>query len=142
MPNYPQEQLSQLYEKLPQELQDAIFSEENGQNIQDICKKNGVNNEDQVLDTIRNTAYVLMGLLPPNELADVLEKEVNIEGKVAQQISREIKRFVFYPVKKTLEALYGTTITYEDKPEALGQPSIAPAKGTKSSKDRYLEPIE
>jgi len=140
MPAYSPEQLSQLYEKLPQELQDAIFSEENGKYIQDICKENGVVNEDQVLDAIRNTAYVLMGLLPPNELSGVLEKEAGIEGKVAQQISREIKRFIFYPVKKTLENLYDTTITYEDQPAAPRQPA---ANGRKrAEKDKYLEPIE
>jgi len=140
MPAYSPEQLSQLYEKLPKELQDAIFSEENGKYIQDICKENGVVNEDQVLDATRNTAYVLMGLLPPDELSDVLEKEAGIEGKVAQQISREIKRFVFYPVKKTLEDLYDTTITYEDQPAISRQPAANERK--KAAKDRYLEPIE
>jgi len=140
MPAYSPEQLSQLYEKLPKELQDAIFSEENGKYIQDICKENGVVNEDQVLDATRNTAYVLMGLLPPDELSDVLEKEAGIEGKVAQQISREIKRFVFYPVKKTLEDLYDTTITYEDQPAISRQPAANERK--RAAKDRYLEPIE
>ncbi len=48
MLNYPKEQLWELYENLPKELQEAIFSSENADKIYDICTRNGDNKEDVI----------------------------------------------------------------------------------------------
>ena len=90
---YTPEQFWKLYEKLPQELKDALFAEETGDNIHDICERNGVlENLDQVVDYV---GRVLVGLLPPDDLQETLERELEMDKERAKKIGQEINRFVF-----------------------------------------------
>lgn len=74
MPDYPKEQLWQLYQNLPENLQEAGFSEDVAQNIHEICTKNGITDEDVIFDVSENLGYVFLGLLPPDEFSYILEK--------------------------------------------------------------------
>lgn len=141
MPDYPKEQLWELYKNLPEDLQKAAFAEEVANNIQEICTKNGVTDDDIIFDVAKNIGYVFLGLLPPNEFEEVLEKELKIEKKKAEKLSSQITRFVFLPVKKSLEALYKIEIKTGIKPTAAPLPTETPKKKTKK-KDKYREPIE
>ena len=139
MPDYPKEQLQDLYKNLPKDLQEALYSQQSANNIQEICSKNGVTDEDEIYDVSKNVGYVLLGLLPPNEFQDVLEKELEIERDKAKQISWQITRFIFLPVKKSLEALYKIEIKAEA--EALGTETLSPKKGS-GGQDKYRETIK
>ena len=78
---YTSEQFWKLYEKLPQELKDALFAEETGNNIYDICKRNEIEeNLEQIVDYV---GQVLVGVLPPEELQVTLEKELNLDKEIA-----------------------------------------------------------
>ena len=90
---YTKEQFWKLYEKLPQELKEAIFSEETADSIWDICSKNGIDDE-RVSEVARYTGRVLMGLLPPDELEETLEKELKLQKGVAKKVNQEIKKLV------------------------------------------------
>ncbi len=149
MPEYPKEQLSQLYKNLPKDLQEALFSEENTRNLREICLKNGVMDEDIIFKLTKNLAYVFLGLLPPNELQGVLEKELNLKNSQAEQIASEISRYLFLPLKKSLEALYKIEIKPGLQPEALPLPSKTAQAKRKPKKqdihreqDIYKEPIK
>ena len=140
MPNYPKEQLRELYKDLPKDLQKATFSEEVAANIQEICAKNDITDDDVIFDITKNIGYVFLGLLAPNEFSGVLEKELKIEKKKAEQTSSEMTRFIFLPLKKSLEALYQIKI----KP-GIKEPASAKAttgKGKPKRKDKYRETIE
>lgn len=140
MPDYPKEQLRELYKDLPKNLQKATFSEEVAANIQEVCKENGITDDDVIFDITKNIGYVFLGLLAPNEFSDVLEKELKIEKKKAKQINSEITRFVFLPLKKSLEALYQIKIKTTSK---LGQPTADQPKAEKpKKKDVYRETTE
>jgi len=140
MPNYPKEQLWELYKNLPEDLKKATFSEEVANNISEICKENGITGDDVIFEIAKNIGYVFLGLLPPNELANVLEKELKIEKDKSAEITSKINRFIFLPVRASLEALYKIEIKPEFKPETFIS-SEAPKKTIKK-KDKYLEPIE
>ena len=142
MAQYSPEQLQKLYEELPKDLQEAIFSEQNATNIHQICVKKGVTDDDKISDAILNTGYVLIGLLSPSEFPKVLEKELEIETRTAQEIADEIKRFVFYPVRKNLEALYDIRLTGEEEliEQGVGSKSYS-SKENPEQKDVYREPI-
>ena len=139
---YTKEQFWKLYEKLPQELKDALFAEETGDNIHDICERNGVlENLDRVVDYV---GRVLVGLLPPDDLQETLERELEIDKERAKKIGQEINRFIFYPVKAYLEELY----KIETVPIA-GTPAKPPVKKVEEKAeerpkrmDVYREPIE
>jgi hypothetical protein len=149
-----QEEFWKLYQKLPQELRDALFAEETGNSIYEICKRNEVlDNLDQIVDYV---GRVLIGLLPPNEFQDTLEKELGIETEKAKRITREITRYVFFPVKTSLEGLYkievtpaGAVPTIAPKPtpprpevKPAEKPEEKPTEKEKPVTDIYREPIE
>jgi len=139
---YTKEQFWKLYEKLPQELKDALFAEETGDNIHDICERNGVlENLDRVVDYV---GRVLVGLLPPDDLQETLERELEIDKERAKKIGQEINRFIFYPVKAYLEELYKIEMV-----PIAGTPAKPPVKKVEEKAeerpkrmDVYREPIE
>jgi len=139
MPEYPPEQLQELYKNLPKDLQEALFSEQSALNLQEICRKNSITDDNVILYISKKIGYVLLGLLPLEEIAMVLEKELKIDNNKVQEINREITRFIFYPVKKSLEALYQTEIKYEGEPKKTEKESVAEKK---AGKDRYREGFE
>lgn len=142
---YTKEQFWKLYEKLPQELKDVIFAEETGDNIYDISKRNGILEKlDQIVEYV---GQVLIGVLPPDELQETLEKELELDKERAKRIGQEINRFIFYPVKANLEELYKIEIA----PPAGVRPSVPkkaapPEEELEEEKpkreDTYREPIE
>ena len=143
MPEYPKEQLEQLYKNLPKDLQEAAFSEEITRNLQEICLKNDVRDKNIIFELTKNLGYVFLGLLPPNELQDVLEKELSLEKGKAEQIASEISRFIFLPIKNSLEALYKIEIKPGLKPKITPLPSkTAQAKRKPKKEDKYRELIE
>ena len=140
---YTKEQFWKLYEKLPEELREAIFSEETADSIWDICARNGIEDE-RISEIARYTGRVLMGLLPPDELAETLEKKLELDKETAKRISQEINRFIFYPVKASLEELYKIEMV-----PIAGTPVKAPAKKVEEKSeerpkrmDVYREQIE
>jgi len=138
---YTKEQLWKLYEKLPEELQEAIFAEETANSIWDICERNKV---EQVSKAAKYTGWVLMGILPPEEFQETLEKELELKKEVAKKVAQEINRFVFYPVKPALEELYKMGVKSSEKPiekqktEAMPEEEKVPAP---PRKDIYREPL-
>jgi len=137
---YSREQFWQLYEKLPQELKETIFSEETAESIGGVCDKNGIEGE-KISEVARYTGRVLVGLLPPDEFQETLEKELKLKKEKAKKVSQEINRFVFYPVKSSLEELYKIEITPPAKPTKITLPSEEKAP-VPSKEDVYREPIE
>ena len=136
MVDYPKKQLKQLYENLPKNLQKAVFSDKNGEYIYEACTRNNIEKNDIIHEVAKYTGYVLLGLLSPNDFQKRLEEEVKIEKAKAKQIALEINRFVFFPVKNSLEALYKTTI--QTQKDDTSQP--IPKKPKR--KDEYRESIE
>jgi len=143
MPDYPKEQLWKLYKNLPEDLQKAAFSEEVADNIQKICTKNNVSDDKLIFNIAKNVGYVFLGLLAPNEFKNVLEKEIKIKKDKAEKISSQISRFVFLPLKKSLEALYKTEIKPGTKTEVKAlNDEIEKLKRKTKKEDKYRESIE
>jgi hypothetical protein len=113
MPAYSQEQLLELYNNLPKALQDAVYSEQNAKNIEEICAKNNIK-DDSVIEGIKeNVCYVLLGLLPPSELSLMLEKELELNKGACFEISNSISRYIFFPLRAYLEPLYGAPVSFK-----------------------------
>ena len=138
---YTKEQFWKLYENLPRELKDALFAEETGDDIYNICKRNAIEENLEVI--VDYVGLVLLGVLTPEDFQNALETELNLEKEVVKEVAREINRFIFYPVRPALEQLFQTEITPTGK--TVEKPTIRreEEKLTKSSKkDTYREPIE
>ena len=141
MAEYTKEQLWKLYEKLPEELKDAIFSEETANSIGTICERNKIEDE-KVSEVAKYTGRVLLGILPPSEFSATLEKEVRLEKEVVKKVSQEINRFIFYPVKSSLEELYRVEIA-PGAPPTVKTPEVKSTPEVETEKpDVYREPVE
>ena len=144
--HYSQEELDKAYEKLPEELQEAIFSMETSQALWNIGERHDVMDK-RYGEIARYVSYVLLGLTLPSELQDILEKEVKIPKAVAKEIARDINRFVFYPVRPALEQLHRMEIEVSAKivtpqPAEEGETPIEKTKQKPRGPDTYREPIE
>ena len=148
---YTREKLWSLYKNISEELKDALWSEDGSDAIYEACERNGINTEDS-RKVQRQSAYVLLGLTPPEEFAAALEKEVGLKKPVAKKLAQEIFRTVFFPVRIFLSELYHTALG-SSAPPAGGVPPIAPsspqsppispsAPSASQKSDTYREPIE
>lgn len=107
MKKYTSEKFWELYEKLPQELKDALFSEETGNNIYETCERNDIGeNLETIVDYV---GQVLVGVLNPEDFQKSLEDELKLEKDTARKVAQEINRFVFYPIKPMLDDLYNVS---------------------------------
>jgi hypothetical protein len=138
---YTKEELWKIFEKLPDELKEAIFSGETAENIFNICSRNGIEDE-RMSKVAKYVGRVLMGLLPPNEFEEILEKEVGIEKEVAKSIRRDVEMLIFYPVKKQLEEIYKIEIVPPARPIKITPPTTLERKPSPPKRDIYREPIE
>jgi hypothetical protein len=132
--------LWELYEKIPKELQEAIFSVETADTVFDICKKNEV---EEVNKLSRIVGDSLLGILPPSEVEKEIKKTIKVSSEKASKITREIDRFIFYPLKDSLADLYGKELESpktkpQEEPKANKKPKI---NKQKENKDSYREPV-
>ena len=141
---YTNKESWKLFEKLPEELQEVIFSVETANNIWNICERNRV---DEISKVAKYVGNVLLGVLPPDEFQETLEKEMGLEKDIAKKVAQEINRFIFYPVNPLLEELYKIEIAPPAKPTKITPPPEATAPPEEIPKappreDVYREPIE
>lgn len=141
---YTRQQIDQALETLPEELREAIFSVETASRLYDIYNRTGVADE-RAWKISEYAGYVLMGLVLPQEFEQLLQKEIKLPKQTAQEIAREINRFVFYPVKSALEQLHKMEIEVSAR---VVTPEPSPGKGQPKTEekprgeDTYREPIE
>lgn len=140
---FTKEELWKLYEKLPDELKEAVFSQETADHIFSVCERNQV---DEVSRVSYYVGLVLMGVLLPGDFQKTLEEELKLKGAAAKGVATEINRFVFYPVKPALEQLHKMEIEVSAKvvtPEPPVEPEVSgEAHDEDKGEDTYREPIE
>ena len=151
MPQYSREQLRKLFDKLPDELKDAILSEDTANTIREICQRNEIK-EGDISRLAEMVGNILMGLLPPEDFQGALESDLNIERNKAEKTSREVNRFILFPVKDSLKEFYkeisfapgGRIIQPEAKGKAETLKSVSRFKKErrKPKSDIYREPVE
>ncbi|MDO8470973.1 MAG: hypothetical protein Q7S63_03365 [bacterium] len=153
MAEYTQEQLEQTYEKLPDELQEAIFSVQTADAIRTACEKQGITDA-RVGEVAADAGLVLMGLLMPEDFPGAIEKKVGLQKDALSQLAHEINRFIFFPVKESLSQIHiivqgkpspsrapATAALEEQAPKVARQPET-PKRGRPRKSDTYLEKID
>ena len=137
---YTKDELWKIYEKLPQELQEAIFSVETADAILNSCERNKV---EEVSKVAHYAGLVLMGLILPQEFSGTLKKEMKLSKTSADAVARDIDRLVFYPVKPAIEQLHRMEIEVTAKVVTPQPPEELEEKPEELKKDdAYREPLE
>lgn len=140
--DYPKEELQKIYEALPEDLKEALFSEKTAGDIYDICVENGI--EGKNLEVAKYVGHVLLGLLSPDEFEKTLKEKMVLGDETLKKVSQGITRLVFIPLKTNLEVLYKIKIEIPEPPkEPLKRETLAEQAPKKQfGKDTYREPIE
>lgn len=137
---YTKQELWDVYEKLPEDLQEAVFAPETAEHINKACER--IELEEKVPQVAKFTGRVLMGLLTPKEFKKRLSEDVDLSKEQVKPVYREINRFIFMPVLETLSALYGVEIEPTKKPRGLEGKEKTEGEEKGPSEDKYREPIE
>lgn len=134
------EQLWKIYELLPKELQDAIFSTETADAVWNVCEKYDINEVNKLAKCVGDS---LLGLLPPEKFQAMIEKILKLDKQAAERVFLEIDRFIFYPVRPLLDKLYHPEIASSSGPPGI-KSEIKPDSETEKTlrKDSYREPIK
>jgi len=140
MKRYDPKEIKPLYEKLRPDLKEAFWSERTAEIIGRITKDYDLGDENggKLAELV---GYVLLGVLPPKKLDFEIEDELGVNFETAKKIAFEISRFIFFPVKESLEELY--KIEFEKPIKIEESYFIEEEKKTEEEKkDIYREPIE
>ncbi|MEK7576243.1 MAG: hypothetical protein AAB482_00975, partial [Patescibacteria group bacterium] len=138
MKTFTQQEILDRYDKLPQAVRDAIFSDSNSDKMLSIGRKHGLLlNKIGVLAA--ETGYVMVGLTHPNEFVGRLAEIFQIAPMKAKEIAEDINEQVFKPIREHLSALHDMSdaSTEPKKPE-----SFAPAMQKKvEEKPSFVAPM-
>ncbi len=135
MEELTREEFWKIYKLLPKELKEAIFSPKTADAIASAL--DSANIEDSRADLVAKlTGRVLLGLLPPQDFTQALEKEANLSPEEARKVGLKISRLVFLPVRDKLDLIYSEELTPGSKEKALKEPQKP------KYYDPYREPIE
>jgi len=102
---YTKEFFWKTYEKLPEDLKEAVFSEKNNKLVEKICADVGLD-EEKISIVAKYTGRVLMGLLPLKEFPITLELELNVDEQTASKIVRELNLAIFKYLRVSLDKIH------------------------------------
>jgi hypothetical protein len=132
------------YETLPDNIKEALFSEENFNIVSEICEKNGITSEETKSQLVKYVGKTLMGLLPIKEFSIILELELNLDSEAARNISWDIDSKIFSHLRISLNKLYSPNIA--EKKELVDntkkEEAIEPVKeGEIKPEEKATEPV-
>ncbi len=155
------EELQALYERLPKKIKEVMSSEKTARIIYNVCSKNKLE-DSQIPKVSEYVGYILLGIMPIEEMKKNLVLELSVEKEKARQIFLEIYNLIFFPFKKDIDNFYkknkedfsfdpdnekkiknlGTKDLYEEFCKKKMKESNA-SKETENSnlKDPYKEPL-
>ena len=81
-----------LLKELPEELKDALFSDELTDTVYDICRRNGIE-DDLIGGIVGYIGLVCFGIKSPEQLQGILEKGAKLEKGKAETLAQEILSF-------------------------------------------------
>ncbi len=106
---YTKEQLLEKYKKLPQDVQDAIFSVDTSEIVREIGEKHKLM-IDKIGELADETGLVMLGLTHPNQFISNLTERLEIEHDIAKEIAEDINSKVFFPIRENLKKIHGLEI--------------------------------
>jgi hypothetical protein len=117
------QQLREIYQKLPEDLKDAIFSVDSAEIIQFLGKKYNLA-VDKIGELADETGLVMLGVTHPRDFISNLAQRINFDKETARKIAEEINTQIFAKVRTSLKKIHG--ITEEGTPfiKTLGKKAI------------------
>lgn len=105
MKEYTDQQIAQMYDNLPEDLKDAIFSVEMSSVVEKIGKESQLNIE-QIGDLANETGMVMLGVTHPDEFISNLAERLVVDKERAGLIAHKINDQIFKPVRDSLRKVH------------------------------------
>lgn len=105
MQNFTEEQISQMYDNLPEDLKEAVFSVD----MNDVVEKIGRGHQlniDKIGDLANETGMVMLGVTHPNEFIGNLTDRLEVDKEKARAIGGEINEQIFKKVRESLRKIH------------------------------------
>lgn len=118
-----------IYKKiksLPQDIQDAYFSDDFAQKILDIGKKNGLTMDKVGIfgDEIRN---VMLGIIQTSDFIKNIADGLDIDKEKAKSMAEEVNQQIFQPIKASLRKVHGLPEKPKTTPPANSPQTTSPS---------------
>ena len=124
---YTRKQINEMFEKLPDDLQEALDSNETIGCLKQLEKKYNLQPE-QVKELSAEIGMLMMGASSPQHFIPNIEKSMKIPNETAKAIVAEVNEKIFRPVKESLKNLH----LLSEKSEEI-KPAAAPTEEAKKN---------
>lgn len=128
---YTRAQLDEMFEKLPNEIQGMLDSNETISFLKQIEKKYDLSLE-KVQELSAEIGTLMLGASSPQYFIPNIQKSMQISENIAKAITSEVNEKIFRPVKESLKDLH--SLNKKEEPIRINTPSTAFA-GTKKQKE-------
>ncbi|HDO23727.1 MAG TPA: hypothetical protein ENG99_00745 [bacterium] len=114
------QQTREIYQKLPEDLKDAILSVDSANVIQQVGKKYNLM-IDKIGELADETGMVMFGVTPPKDFISNLSRRLGGDRETARKIAEDINKQIFAKVRESLKKIHNITGTSEQNDFAAGQ---------------------
>ena len=104
MAEYTNEQLLEMYHKLPKDVQEAILSVDTSEAIREIGEKHKLM-IDKIGDLADETGLVMLGITRPGQYVSHLIERLEIDQETAQEITEEVNNRILFPIRDSLRKI-------------------------------------
>ncbi len=112
------DELNKLIDSLPQDVQDAFFSDSVSQSILDIGKKYGLT-VDKIGELGGEVSNVMFGITPTTDFIKNLSDRLGVDKEKAKNIAEDVNQKIFQSIRASLRKIHGL-------PDEAPPPSIPP----------------
>ncbi len=105
MQKYTNQQYTEIFEKLPDALKDAVASSETSKKVSEIGNKHHLQ-VDQTGSLIEIVLDVLMGITTAKDFLEEIKRTISIESNEAISIVNDVNEEIFKPVRETMEKTF------------------------------------
>ncbi len=138
MAEYTNEQLIEMYHKLPKDVQEAILSVDTSEAIREIGEKHKLM-IDKMGDLADETGLVMLGIIHPGQYVSHLIERLGINQETAQEIAEEVNNRILFPIRDSLRKIQEEKEVTAELPE-ISKPEIPAEVGPRpTSSDRSRE---
>ena len=105
MKNFTEEQIAQMYDNLPEDLKEAVFSVDMSEVVEKIGRGHQLS-IDKIGDLANETGMVMLGVTHPNEFIGNLADRLEVDKEKARAIGGEINEQIFKKVRESLRKIH------------------------------------
>jgi hypothetical protein len=138
MSEYTNEQLIEMYHKLPKDVQEAILSVDTSEAIREIGEKHKLM-IDKMGDLADETGLVMLGITHSGQYISHLIERLGIDQETAQEITEEVNNRILFPIRDSLRKIQEEREETAEVPEII-KPEIPAEVGPRPT-SLGLEPL-